>query len=289
MASEGPAITDSNNVKVSLTNHEVDGKWSRFSYEQPSLADFLQLSSNLNESHSYYVLSFLVESCERLFTHGRRSNGFYYIHKPDIVPLPLNQSYIQVWCDMDGPNGGWILLQQRENSTFNFYRNWVSYEEGFGKPGVGYWLGNKYMHSITFKRKYVLRIELPGYYDELTVTLLAEYDNFQVLSPSSGYVLKVGNFRGGLGNILFLVNNTAFSTWDRDNDKVDAECAKTGKGAWWYGKTCNVYDMNTMQGFLRMKMKVKEDLKGNVRCFFRESVHYKLEKVKDNYERVYQQ
>ena len=33
MASEGPAITDSNNVKVSLTNHEVDGKWSRFSYE----------------------------------------------------------------------------------------------------------------------------------------------------------------------------------------------------------------------------------------------------------------
>ena len=170
-----------------------------------------------------------------------------------------------MWCDMDGPDGGWILLQERANASFNLFRNWVSYENGFGKPGVGYWIGNIYMHSITFTRKYILRIELPGYADELTPTLFAEYDNFQVLSPSSGYVLKLGRYRGGLGDILSLVNNSAFSTWDRDNDEVQDEgCAETGKGAWWYGKTCYVYDLNSMVGFLRMKIKAKKVLEGNV-------------------------
>lgn len=192
-------------------------------------------------------------------------DGFYRIHKPDNAQLPTNLNYIWVWCEMDIPDGGWILLQERVNATFNFLRNWVSYENGFGKPGVGYWLGNRYVHSITFKRKYALRIEFPGYYNEHTVTLLAEYDNFQVLGPSTGYFLTLGKYRGGLGDVLSLVNNSAFSTWDHDNDEVkDEECAKRNKGAWWYGKTCYVHDLNTMRGFLRMKMKVKELLEGIV-------------------------
>lgn len=207
---------------------------------------------------------FLAKSCRRLFSQGRRSTGFYKIHKPDHAPLPRNQSYIQVWCDMDGPDGGWFLLQDRANATFNLFRNWVSYENGFGKPGFGYWVGNINLHSLTFNRNYVLRIDLPGYVDELTPTLLAEYENFQVLSPSTGYTLQLGSYRGGLSDILSVVNNSAFSTWDRDNDEVrDDACARSGKGAWWYGKTCYVYDLNRMVGFIRIKMKAREIFEGN--------------------------
>ena len=205
-----------------------------------------------------------VKSCARLFTLGSRLTGFYNIQKPDMAPLPKKQNYIRVWCEMDGPDGGWILLQERVNATFNFYRDWVSYENGFGKPGIGYWLGNIYMHSITIKGNYALRIELPGYYDELTVTVQGEYDNFHVLGPSTGYVLRVGDYRGGLGDILFVVNNSAFSTWDRDNDKADESCAKVNKGAWWYKKDCYYFDLNSMLDFLRMKIKAKELLEGNV-------------------------
>lgn len=158
-----------------------------------------------------------------------------------------------------------MLLQERENATFNFSREWASYEKGFGKPGFGYWLGNLYVHLITFQRNYLLRIELPGFRGKLTPTLVAEYDNFKVLGPSTDYILKVGEFRGGLGNILEIVNNSAFSTWDRDNDEVPHKaCARRNEGAWWYGKTCYVYDMNSMIGFLRIKIKAKEILEGNV-------------------------
>ena len=208
---------------------------------------------------------FIAKSCERLFAHGRRTNGFYNVHKPETAPLSKDQSYIQVWCDMDGPNGGWILIQERASASFNFYRDWVSYENGFGKPDVGYWLGNIYMHSLTFKKKYLLRIELPNYAGKPTQTLLAEYENFQILGPSTGYVLKLGKFRGGLANILSIVNNSAFSTWDRDNDEVrDEACARRNKGAWWYGKECNLHDMNTMNGFMRIKLKAREILEGNI-------------------------
>lgn len=156
-----------------------------------------------------------------------------------------------------------MLLQERENATFNFSRRWASYEKGFGKPGFGYWLGNLYVHSITFQRNYVLRIDSPDYGGN--PTLLSEYDNFRVLGPSTGYVLKVGEFRGGLGDILEIVNNSAFSTWDRDNDEVrNKACARRNEGAWWYGKTCYVYDMNSMIGFLRMNIKAREILEGNV-------------------------
>ena len=172
-----------------------------------------------------------------------------------------------MWCDMDGPDGGWFLLQERANATFNLFRDWVSYENGFGKPGVGYWFGNINLHSMTFKRNYVLKIELPGYVDEVTTTLLAEYDNFQVLGPSTGYALNLGRYRGGLSDILSIVNNSAFSTWDRDNDEVDEECAKTGRGAWWYGKTCYIYDLNSMVGFLTMKIKAREVLEGKALSF----------------------
>ena len=160
---------------------------------------------------------------------------------------------------MDGPNGGWILLQERSNSSFNMYRDWISYEKGFGKPGFGYWLGNIYMHALTSKRNYILRLQLPGYAD-----VIAEYDNFKVLSPSTGYILTLGNYRNGYGNILSVVNNSAFSTWDHDNDEVDESCARRRKGAWWYRKDCYVYDMNSMLGFVKMKMKAKELLEGDV-------------------------
>lgn len=201
-------------------------------------------------------------SCARLFILGRRTTGYYRIHKPKIAVLPGNMSYIPAWCDMQGADGGWILLQQRNDTTVNFSRNWVSFENGFGKPGVGFWVGNKYMHAITLNRRHMLRIELPDIYwgDQ---SLFGEYDNFQVSSPSTNYILQVGNFRGNMANILSAVNNSAFSTWDRDNDDLDGSCVMEMKGAWWYGDDCLVAIPNRMVRFVRISMKAKELLGGN--------------------------
>ena len=163
---------------------------------------------------------------------------------------------------MHGPNGGWILLQERSNVTFNFTRNWVSYENGFGQPGFGLWLGNSFMHALTFNRRYVLRIDIPNFMNGYS--LFGEYDNFQVSGPSTNYILRVGNFRGNMRNILLAVNNSAFSTWDRDNDKADEECAKIKKGGWWYKDRCKIAVPNEMVRFVKTSLKAKEVLGGNL-------------------------
>ena len=175
------------------------------------------------------------------------------------MPFSKNQSYFHAWCDMEGPNGGWILLQERNLiNAVNFYRDWVSYEKGFGKPGVGYWVGNSYMHAITLNRRHVLRIEVPSY-----PWVFTEYDNFIVSSSSTNYVLHLGKSRGTAGDLLSKARNSAFSTWDRDNDKVGGACAIRNKGAWWYGDTCYAQDLNSMLGSISIAMKAKELLEGN--------------------------
>ena len=169
---------------------------------------------------------------------------------------------------MSGPEGPWLVLQQRSNASVNFSRNWIKYEFGFGKHEFEFWLGNLFMHAITFEGEHVLRIE-KSYVDGRNQTSFSDYDNFRVSSPSSNYILHVGEHRGNLGDILLDSNNSAFSTWDRDNDKVNGSCARMNKGAWWYGATCDIQDLNSMlknvtaQGLIKVTMKTKELLRGN--------------------------
>ena len=191
---------------------------------------------------------------------GRRSDGLYTI--TSVLQFESYQSqtgYSRVWCDMKGPHGGWLVLQQRINASVNFSRDWISYEQGFGQQGFEFWLGNRDLVSITMvqKFKYILRIEI-SYADGQF--LFAEYDSFR-LWPNN-YTLHVGRHRGNLSDILASANNSAFSTWDRDNDNVtDGACARQNRGAWWYGTNCDTLDLNSMLGNLSSRGMVKTSMK----------------------------
>lgn len=158
---------------------------------------------------------------------------------------------------MKGPDGGWLVLQRRRNTSVNFYRDWISYEKGFGKRGLNFWLGNRLVSFLTSDQTYFLRIELS--YDDGR-HLYAEYDSFRL--ELWNYTLHVGQHRGNLSDILLSANNSAFSTRNRDNDKVNQRaCAKQNRGAWWYGDTCDALDLNSMlgdaQGVTEVAMKIK--------------------------------
>ena len=166
------------------------------------------------------------------------------------------------------------MFQQRINASVNFTRDWASYEKGFGRNGFGFWLGNLYIHRITLKGEHMLRIEKSVSIDGRDETFFAEYDSFRMSSPLVNYSLHVGKYRGNLGDILSDANNSAFSTWDRDNDKVNGSCALMNKGAWWYGRTCNIQDLNSMLenvtklGLVKITMKTKKALRGSNYLFF---------------------
>ncbi|KAG8453999.1 hypothetical protein GDO86_000574 [Hymenochirus boettgeri] len=157
-----------------------------------------------------------------------------------------------VYCDQDTLLGGWILIQQRENGSVHFNRTWEEYKNGFGEVdanGKGeVWLGNDLIHFLTQKDT-ILRVELE---DWSGGKVYAEY-NFQLGSELEGYVLKVSHYDGTAGDALIEGSkddgdytshvNMKFSTFDRDNDKWEENCAEMYGGGWWYNN-CQASNLN---------------------------------------------
>ncbi|XP_029468225.1 fibrinogen alpha chain-like [Rhinatrema bivittatum] len=159
---------------------------------------------------------------------------------------------LSVYCDQDTLWGGWLLIQQREDGSVNFNRTWQDYKKGFGSldaKGKGeFWLGNEYIHLLSQKDT-VLRVELEDWAGE---GAYAEY-SMQVRPESEGYALKVSRYAGTAGDALIQGSeedeeytshvNMKFSTFDRDSDRWEDNCAEVYGGGWWFNN-CQAANLN---------------------------------------------
>ncbi|XP_063431070.1 ficolin-1-A-like [Mytilus trossulus] len=164
---------------------------------------------------------FLEDDCTTLKkNHTHLDSGVYTIY-----PSKTAEG-LQVFCNMT--NGGWTIIQRRVDGSENFQRNWLEYENGFGDLRNEFWLGNKYLHMLTSKGSFKLRVELVysngnNYY--------IEYSTFEVADATLRYTLTVRNgHSGNLGNWLPYNNGKNFSTYDRENSCM---CAASYNG-WWH-------------------------------------------------------
>ena len=131
-------------------------------------------------------------------------------------------NFPQVYCDQDTDGGGWIVFQRRQDGSINFYRDWSSYETGFGDIEGEFWLGNNNIHQLTAECCHELRIDLE---DSDGNQRYAKYDSFIVASKSSNYKLTVGAYTGDAGDSLGYHNRHQFSTKERDNDVYEKSCS----------------------------------------------------------------
>uniref|UniRef100_A0A8C4PQU8 Fibrinogen alpha chain n=1 Tax=Equus asinus TaxID=9793 RepID=A0A8C4PQU8_EQUAS len=169
------------------------------------------------------------------------------------IKLPGSSKIFSVYCDQETGLGGWLLIQQRMDGSLNFNRTWQDYKRGFGSlndKGEGeFWLGNEYLHLLTL-RDSVLRVELEDWAGNRTY---AEY-HFRVGSEAEGYALQVSSYEGTAGDALIegSVEEGAeytshagmeFSTFDRDADKWEENCAEVYGGGWWYNN-CQAANLN---------------------------------------------
>ncbi|PIK41049.1 tenascin, partial [Apostichopus japonicus] len=140
------------------------------------------------------------------------------------------------------------VFQRRVDGSVDFYRNWNSYKEGFGDPCHEFWLGNDKLSHLTNQGNYEIRIDMVNKNGE---PYYAKYDLFRVNDESDNYKLsELGAYNGtadnntksGLQGLEFH-RNQAFSTYDRDHDNNNGNCAETYHGAWWY-KSCHRSNLN---------------------------------------------
>ena len=153
---------------------------------------------------------------------------------------PDRKGSFTVYCDMRTDGGGWTVFQRRQDGSVNFYRGWNNYKSGFGQLTTEFWLGNDKIHRLTASRPSSLRVELE---DWSGVRVYAKYGRFSIGDEQAQYRLEVSSYSGTAGDSLVYHNNMAFSTKDRDNDRLGRNCAVIYTGAWWY-KNCHSSNLN---------------------------------------------
>lgn len=107
---------------------------------------------------------------------------------------------MDVICDFGTDGGPWTIIQQRGAGDENFFRNWTSYESGFGsvesESDTDYWIGLRSIASLTKLSNYQLRIELKKWNGEKRV---ASYKQFRIDDGSNHYKLYVSGYHGNAG------------------------------------------------------------------------------------------
>ncbi|XP_048051115.1 microfibril-associated glycoprotein 4-like [Megalobrama amblycephala] len=168
--------------------------------------------------------------CSDLYKAGQTVSGIYSIYPAGGFP-------VWVYCDMisdgkDEDKGGWTVFQRRMDGSVNFYRPWNQYKRGFGNVESEYWLGLENMYQLSRNRKYMLRVDLEDFTGK---KVFAQYSSFSVDCETDGYKLLVSGFKdGGAGDSLTYHNGMKFSTFDKDQDTSEGNCAKRFLGAFWY-------------------------------------------------------
>ncbi|XP_078363541.1 uncharacterized protein LOC144647739 isoform X2 [Oculina patagonica] len=183
-----------------------------------------------------YVEVIKGRDCSDLLKSGHTQSGVYSVD-------PDGKGPFTVYCDMRTDGGGWTVFQRRQDGSVDFYRGWNDYKAGFGQLTAEFWLGNDKIHRLTASRPMSLRVELE---DWDGVRAYAKYGKFNIGDEQALYRLEVGSYSGRAGDSLTRghnVNNMAFTTKDRDNDRHSGNCAVIRTGAWWYSN-CDISNLN---------------------------------------------
>ncbi|XP_047213573.1 angiopoietin-related protein 6 [Girardinichthys multiradiatus] len=163
--------------------------------------------------------------CQHVLDSGETTSGIY------LLRLQSANRLLQAWCEQSQAQGGWTVIQRRQDGSVNFFMTWEQYKQGFGNLNGEYWLGLEHLYWLTQQAKYKLRVFLEDWQGR---QVFAEYDSFHLEPENDWYRLRLGQYHGNAGDSLSWHNNKAFTTLDRDKDSYAGNCAHFQKGGWWY-------------------------------------------------------
>ncbi|CAN9500355.1 unnamed protein product [Ophioblennius macclurei] len=175
----------------------------------------------------------LARDCHDLFLRGQKASGVYTIQ-------PENSQPFSVLCEMTS-EGGWTIIQRRQDGSQNFNQLWDGYKKGFGSLNGEFWLGLDNIHSLSKQGRYVLQVELS---DEAGQRQEVSYQ-FHLDGEEEKFALHLEReSESSPGLRETVVAGVPFSTVDRDNDlAADVNCAEQLSGGWWFS-SCGESNLN---------------------------------------------
>ena len=165
--------------------------------------------------------------------------------KDGVYTISFEGSTKKVFCDMTTNGGGWIVMQRIFDGSVDFNRDWNNYKDGFGDVYGEHWIGNEFVHQYT--NAYPTEMIAEGTaFDGNRVS--AKMRNFALGDETSKYVLKydvcigLADTFNGCDDWDYQ-RSMKFTTFDRDNDNLEVNCAATRNGGWWY-RGCSKVKLN---------------------------------------------
>ncbi|XP_004717424.1 angiopoietin-related protein 4 [Echinops telfairi] len=196
---------------------------------------FPKMAQHKDPAHNSSRLHRLPRDCQELFEEGERQSGLFQIQPKGSPPFLVN-------CEM-AADGGWTVIQRRQDGSVNFDQPWEAYKAGFGDPQGEFWLGLEKVHSITGGLGGRLAVQLQdweGNAESLQFPIqLGGEDTAYSLQLTAPVASKLGAAAISPSGL-----SLPFSTWDQDHDlRRDKNCAKALSGGWWFG-TCSHSNLN---------------------------------------------
>ncbi|XP_074485680.1 fibrinogen gamma chain [Sebastes fasciatus] len=226
------------------------------------MSDLKQLSILLQQKcsepckDSVEIQPLTGSDCQDIANKGATVSGLYYVR-----PASATEQFL-VYCEIDSFGRGFTVIQRRRDGSVDFYKDWIQYKNGFGylspDDTTEFWLGNEKIHLLTpttTTMPTVLRIEMV---DWAGVKKYADYTMFRVGPEIDMYRLTYGYYLGGDAGDAFdgfdhgddpsdkfytSHNGMQFSTFDKDNDKFDGNCAQQDGSGWWMNR-CHAAHLN---------------------------------------------
>ncbi|KAK5926289.1 hypothetical protein CgunFtcFv8_021873 [Champsocephalus gunnari] len=231
------------------------------SSNEKRMSDLKQLSVQLQQKcaepckDSVEIQPLTGSDCQDIANKGATTSGLYYVK-----PAKATEQFL-VYCEIDSFGRGFTVIQRRRDGSVDFNKDWIQYKEGFGylspDDTTEFWLGLEKMHLLTSSTTMptVLRIELVDWEGN---TKYADYTTFRVGNEDGMYRLTYGYYLAGDAGDAFdgfdfgddssdkfytSHNGMQFSTFDKDNDKFDGNCAQQDGSGWWMNR-CHAAHLN---------------------------------------------
>ncbi|XP_028284390.1 angiopoietin-related protein 4 [Parambassis ranga] len=227
---------DKQNVRIRTLQSQIQLSRQRASPRSSNADASVPNSSSSSDAEQRDSPIEMPTDCHDLFLRGESTSGVYTIQ-------PINSEPFKVFCEMTA-DGGWTVIQKRQDGSVDFDQLWQAYEKGFGTLNGEFWLGLEKIHSIAKDGGYILNIKLSDWGDDEASVQLP----FHLGGEETKYSLQIqeaGTFstlESSLGTDA--TSGLPFSTQDQDNDqKTDTNCAKHLSGGWWFSN-CGRSNLN---------------------------------------------
>ena len=143
----------------------------------------------------YLFTFFLLSECEHIYYNDRQPST---VNIRNLVTSGGDKALIVLPCSPK--EVGWVLIQQRVDSSVDFSKSFDEFSHSFGTPDGNYWAGLSYINNLIGDGAR-LQIYLESF-DATDNVAVIYYDEFRLTDITSKFKLKLGPSQSPLSSCL---------------------------------------------------------------------------------------